>query len=62
MKNANVGSKKTFKTSESRCTAGMPVRSGVKAGRRIDAGPTGGAQDFYSGLREHDAGREGGLR
>jgi len=32
MKNANVGSKKTFKTSESRCTAGMPVRSGVKAG------------------------------
>lgn len=32
MKNANVGSKKTFKTSESRCTAGVPVRSGVKAG------------------------------
>ena len=32
MKNANVGSKKAFKTSESRRTAGMQVRSGVKAG------------------------------
>ena len=32
MRNANVGSKKTFKTSKSRCTAGMQVRSGVKAG------------------------------
>ena len=48
MKNANVGSKKTFKTPESRCTAGMPVRSGVKAGRiGFEAG---GKPGFEPGL------------
>jgi hypothetical protein len=62
MKTAKVESKKSLKAAQPRRVAGVPVRSGVKAGRRIDAGNTGSARDFYSGLREHDAGREGGLR
>lgn len=48
MKNANVGKKKTVKTTRTRRVAGMPVRSGLKAGRN---------QDFGSGI--HDFGRPG---
>ena len=32
MKNANVGSKKVLKATQLRHVAGVPVRSGVKAG------------------------------
>jgi hypothetical protein len=32
MKNAKVGSKKIVKAAQPRCVAGVPVRSGVKAG------------------------------
>jgi len=36
MKNATVGSKKVLKAAQARRVAGVPVRSGVKAGRMTD--------------------------
>ena len=41
MKNAKVESKKIRKAAQPRRVAGVPVRSGVKAGRRWDAGNFG---------------------
>ena len=35
MKNAKVGSKKILKAAQPRRVAGVPVRSGVKAGRHF---------------------------
>jgi len=42
MKDANVGSEKILKAGQHRRVAGVPVRSGIKAGRRWDAGNVGG--------------------
>ena len=48
MKNANVGSKKIIQAAQSRRVAGVPVRSGVKAGRiGFEAG---GKPGFEPGL------------
>jgi len=62
MKNAKVENRKIVKAVQPRRVAGVPVRSGVKAGRRDLPGGPDAARDFYGGMREHDAGRPGGLR
>jgi len=48
MKNANVGSKKVLKATQLRHVAGVPVRSGVKAGKR------GFESEFGRGGRDTD--------
>jgi hypothetical protein len=65
MKNAKVGSEKILKAAKPRRVAGVPVRSGVKAGRRWDAGNTGGGgggrREFLQDWKEKDWGKQGGI-
>ena len=54
MKNVKVKSKKTVKATKAHYMAGVPVRSGVKAGRGFynPPGPVGGPGGDDPGFRE----------
>jgi hypothetical protein len=52
MKNAKVGSKKILKAAQPRRVAGVPVRSGVKAG--LGSPRRGGESEFGRGGRGTD--------
>ena len=49
MKKAKVGSKEIIKAAQTRRVAGVQVRSGVKAGRKL-----GGESEFGRGGRDTD--------